>query len=178
MKCIRCGHDNIPGEDYCSECHADLRDLDVPSPGEGIQKRILEDELEILCTHPPTTVTRDTPLREVLRLMCAKQVRAVVVGTSAPFEGIFTERDFLYKVAGKDVDLDKTTVGQLMTPKPATVPSDRPIAAALHAMAAIGVRHVPLVREGQLAEILSSGDILDYLRRLLHEMAEAQASAT
>lgn len=176
MKCLRCGHDNLPGEDNCSECRADLRDLDVPTPREGVQQRILEDSLEKLCTHPPTTVTPDTSLREVLKLMRTRRVASVVIGTEAPFQGIFTERDFLYKVAGKDVDLDQTTVGELMTPRPAMVPSDRPVAAALHAMSAIGVRHVPLVREGKLVEILSSKDILFYLQGLLREMQAQQGA--
>jgi CBS domain-containing protein len=170
VKCIRCGHENLPGDDLCSECHADLRDLDIPAPCEGIQRHILEDSLETLCTHPPTTVTPQTTLREVLNLMRSKRVASVVVGTVAPFEGIFTERDFLYKVAGQDVDVDQVTVGELMTPRPATVPSDQPVAAALHAMAAISVRHVPVVREGKLAEILSSKDILEYLQKLIRKM--------
>jgi CBS domain-containing protein len=174
VKCIRCGYDNLPGEDLCVKCHADLRDLDIASPEEGMQRHFLEDTLETLCTHPPTTVTPDTMLREVLNLMRTKHVASVVVGTQEPFDGIFTERDFLYKVAGKDVDVDKVTVGELMTPRPATVPSDQPVAAALHAMAAISVRHVPVVRNGKLAEILSSKDILEYLQTLMAKMQTMQ----
>jgi len=167
MICPNCGHDNIPGEDYCVQCQADLRDLDGPRPKTPLQKSILEDKLEILCTHPPTTVPADTKLRTVVELIQKKRIGSVVVGTKEPLEGILTERDILYKVAGKGVDLDKATVGEFMTPKPATVSTDQPIARALYAMAAIGVRHLPLMKNGKLIEILSAHDILNYL----HETA-------
>lgn len=163
MLCPSCGHDNIPGEDYCTQCQADLRDLDSLKPKTPLQKSILEDKLEMLCTHPPTTVTADTKLRAVLDLMRKKRIASVVVGTTEPLAGILTERDFLYKVAGKGVDLDTATVGEYMTPNPATVMTDQPIARALYAMSAIGVRHVPLMKEGRLVEILSAHDILGYL---------------
>ena len=177
MICPFCGHDNLPGEDHCTECHCDLHDRDVPSPREGIQRSILEDKLESLCTHPPTTVTAGTSLRDVLKLMRQKDVASVVVGMDAPFKGICTERDFLYKVADKDVDLDTTKVSELMTPNPATVPAEQPIAAALYAMSAIGIRHVPLVKDGKLAEILAVQDILEYLMRISQARADGLEQA-
>lgn len=167
MICTSCGYDNLPGEDSCVECRADLRDQDVPGVGGGLSGRILGETLEKLCTHPPTTVTPDTPLAEVLRLLRTKNIGSVVVGTTAPFKGIFTERDFLFKVANHNLDLAKTKVGDLMTRNPVTVQSSQPIAAALNAMSAIGVRHLPVVRDGKLAEVLSVQDILEYLKDLL-----------
>jgi CBS domain-containing protein len=163
MICPNCGHDNIPGEDYCTECQADLRDLDGPRPKTPLQKRILEDKLQVLCTHPPTTVPADTKLRTVVELMRKKRIGSVVVGTKEPLEGILTERDILYKIAGKEIDLDTATVGEFMTPNPATVTTDQPIARALYSMSAIGVRHLPLMKDGKLIEVLSAHDILNYL---------------
>lgn len=163
MICPTCGHDNLPGEDHCAECHTDLRHEDVFNPKNGFQRDILENTLEILCTHPPTTVSESTPIREVINLMRTKNVGSVVVGTQAPFAGIFTERDALYKVAGKDVDIDQTTVGELMTREPVTLSVDKPIAAALHAMSVGEFRHLPLVKDGQLREILAIHDILKFL---------------
>jgi len=149
------------------ECRADLRDQDVPQARPGIPERLLHDTLENLCKHPPTTVTPDTPLAEVLRLLRTKNIGSVVVGNTAPFKGIFTERDFLTKVANHPLDLQKVTVGEVMTRNPVTVESSQPIAAALNAMSAIGVRHLPVVRDGQIAEVLSVQDILEYIKELL-----------
>lgn len=163
MICPTCGHDNLPGEDSCTECHTDLRHEDVFTPKNGFQRDILESTLEVLCTHPPTTVSADTPIREVIRLMRTKKVGSVVIGTEAPFAGIFTERDMLYKIAGQNVDLDTTTVGDLMTPNPVTLSVDQPIAAALHAMSVGEFRHLPLVKDGKLVEVLAIHDILKYL---------------
>jgi signal-transduction protein with cAMP-binding, CBS, and nucleotidyltransferase domain len=165
--CVFCGHDNLPGEDYCVECRADLRDQDIPQARAGIPARLLNETLEQLCKHPPTTVTPETTLYEVLRLLRTKNIGSVVVGQSAPFKGIFTERDCLTKIANHGYDLKKTTVGEVMTRQPLTVESSQPIAAALNAMSAIGVRHLPVVREGQLAEVLSVQDILEYIQDLV-----------
>jgi len=171
MICPTCGYDNLPGEDHCAECQTDLSNQDVFSPKNGFQRDILETTLEVLCTHPPTTVTESTPIREVLRLMRTKKVGSVVVGTEVPFAGIFTERDMLYKVAGQDIDLDKTTVGELMHPNPVTLQVNKPFAAALHAMSVGEFRHVPLVKDGKLVEILAIHDILKYLQdHMLHRM--------
>jgi len=171
MICPNCSHDNIPGEDYCTECQADLRDLDGLRPKTPLQKSILEDKLEILCTHPPTTVTADTKLRKVVDLMSKKRIGSVVVGTTEPLQGILTERDFLYKIIGKGVDIDTATVGEFMTPNPATVATDQPIARALYSMSTIGVRHLPLMKDGKLVEILSAHDILNYLHAANHKSA-------
>jgi len=166
VPCSSCGHENLPGEDYCVECQADLRDS-VPSPRDDIQKHISEDLIDVLCTHPPNTVLPETSLRDVLALMRDKNIASVVVGTKAPFEGIFTERDFLYKVVGKNIDLEKTAVGDLMTRDPAWLVAEQPIAAAFNAMSAIGVRHIPVARDGKLAEILSARDLVEYLQSLM-----------
>jgi len=170
MNCPTCGHDNLPGEDHCAECHTDLRHEDVFTPKNGFQQDILTNTLEILCTHPPTTVGESTSIREILTLMRTKKVGSVVVGTQEPFAGIFTERDALYKIAGQDVDLDKTTVGELMTPDPTTLQVDKPIAAALHAMSVGEFRHLPLVKDGKLVEILAIHDILGYLHTQISQM--------
>jgi signal-transduction protein with cAMP-binding, CBS, and nucleotidyltransferase domain len=167
--CPSCHFDNLPGEDHCVQCHQDLSHQDVPQAQEGLPGRILSDTLEKLCTHPPTTVAPTTTLREVLEIMRLKNVGSVVVGTEAPFQGIFTERDFLYKVAGMNIDMEKTPVSELMTANPATVSSHSPIAVALNHMSAIGVRHIPVERDGRLVEILSVQDILEYLQDLLEE---------
>lgn len=127
---------------------------------------LLNVTLEKLCKHPPTTVTPETSLSEVLRLLRARNIGSVVVGEKAPFKGIFTERDCLTKLGNQSYDLKKTTVGEVMTRNPLTVESSQPIAAALNAMSAIGVRHLPVTRDGQIAEVLSVQDILEYLREL------------
>ncbi len=167
--CPSCGHENLLGEDTCAECQVDLHEESMPSPRDVIQKHIREDLIEVLCTHPPNTVSPDTSLRDVLKIMREKNIASVVVGAKVPFDGIFTERDFLYKVVGKDIDLDDTTVGELMTRDPAWLVCDQPIAAAFNCMSAIGVRHIPVARDGKLAEVLSARDLVQYLQSLMQK---------
>ena len=48
MTCPHCGHDNLPGEDFCGSCSADLLDLDVPLPKDNVQRSLMIDPVSSL----------------------------------------------------------------------------------------------------------------------------------
>jgi len=78
--------------------------------------------------------------------------------------GVFTERDVLTKVAGRDIDLDATAVGSLMTPDPECLTLDNGIAYALNMMSVGGFRHIPLVDADQHPTgVVAMRDIVDYI---------------
>ena len=56
-----------------------------------------------------------------------------------------------------------------MTPNPETLADDAPVAFALNRMMVGGYRHVPILREGRPAGVLSVRDILGYLVQLVPE---------
>jgi CBS domain-containing protein len=102
--------------------------------------------------------------------------------------GIFTERDYLFKIAGRETvaapvpppgsprspgqppaeeGIEALPVERFMTPAPTTLPIDAALDRALQVMSAGGYRHLPLVDgEGHLAGILSVRDIIVYLAEL------------
>ncbi|MCL4511555.1 MAG: CBS domain-containing protein [Bacteroidetes bacterium] len=85
-------------------------------------------------------------------------------------EGIFTERDFLLKVAGLFKDLSSVPVSKFSTPDPETLRMDDPIGFALHLMHVGGYRHVPVVNEkNEPVAVLSIKDVVSFLSEYFPE---------
>jgi CBS domain-containing protein len=68
-----------------------------------------------------------------------------VVDDGGKLVGIFSERDAVTRVVGKDLDVNKTKVGDVMTSNPEALTPDHKICYALNRMAARGFRNIPIV---------------------------------
>jgi CBS domain-containing protein len=88
------------------------------------------------------------------------QVGALPVLEGQRLVGIITERDLTAALA-EGADPSTTPVSDYMTPAPEVLQPDRELAEAAHLMLALGVRHLPVVRSGQLVGVLSMRDVLD-----------------
>ena len=78
--------------------------------------------------------------------------------------GIFTERDVIWKLAGKGLDYSSEAVDDFMTKAPDALQMDDPIAFALNRMTEGGYRHVPIVND--VGKPLGIVGILDIVRHL------------
>jgi CBS domain-containing protein len=100
-------------------------------------------------------VGRKTPLGEVVeRMREARCGSALVAEEDGTLAGIFTERDYLDKVAvagegaaGNGRGLE-TKVEELMTSSPRTLSPDHTLRDAIRLMTEGGYRHIPLVETG------------------------------
>ncbi|PKM08384.1 MAG: prohead protease, partial [Gammaproteobacteria bacterium HGW-Gammaproteobacteria-7] len=121
--------------------------------------------LASLIRRPPLSALPDAPLADALAAMEAARVGSVVVADAAgqPL-GILTLKDVLARVTLAGVPLT-TPISAVMTPNPATLPADAPVADALVLMARQAIHHIPLVENGRLAGVVSEKDIFA-LRRL------------
>ncbi|MCZ6779720.1 MAG: CBS domain-containing protein [Acidobacteria bacterium] len=169
MNCPSCSFDNIQGADDCEQCGADLRSLDIPQPGEGLQKTVLEDPLKNLMPLKPLVVAPDEPLGHAIGLMKKNNQGSVFVIEDDRLVGILTERDLLLNVAGRPLDVSRTLVRNLMIHDPATLRSSDSIAFALNRMYAGHYRHIPVVDDGKLTGFVSIRGVLRYLSERLHE---------
>jgi CBS domain-containing protein len=176
MRCTSCGHDNLPGADHCDECHANLMHEDVPLAGieSALEHSLSKDKVQALNPVDAFSVPEGTSLEEAIRTMRERMIGCLLVtDREGKLSGIFTERDVLYKVAGKDVDLAAETVNRYMTHDPEVIRADQLIASALQRMMVGDLRHLPLVdAEGRPEKILSARDIINYLAYLVKGILE------
>lgn len=164
IACPDCGWENLPGVDFCESCTHDLTHLNLHRETVPIQRRIIQDSISALSLRPPIVVTPETILYEVLKKMRENAVGAVVIQEGQHITGIFTERDYLYRIALHNLDLKGIPIGEVMTPSPVLVNLSHALAFALREMAMGRYRHLPVVDDhNQCVGILSADGILNYL---------------
>ncbi|MDT7040767.1 cyclic nucleotide-binding/CBS domain-containing protein [Candidatus Nitronereus thalassa] len=168
--CPDCEKENLPGADLCESCSHDLTYLNRQRETAPIQKRIIQDSIALLSLRAPIVVQPQTILYEVLKKMREKTVGAVVIKEGQHITGIFTERDFLYRIALHNLDLKDIPIGEVMTPSPVLVNLSHSLAFALREMAMGRYRHLPVMDDqNQCVGILSADGILRYLIDHLEE---------
>jgi CBS domain-containing protein len=103
-------------------------------------------------------------LRDAASRMWKQQTGSLVITEGADILGIITERDIMKAVARGD-DLDATPVSAVMTRSVLTVAPDTSVAQAAQHMATRWIRHLPVVRDGELVGMLSQRDLCGVLAR-------------
>ncbi len=106
----------------------------------------------------------DATIRTAIDAMKEKRVGCLLIVDEEKLVGVFSERDVLTKVAGGSVDLDATTVSELMTRNPETLRFEDEVVYALHQMTLGGYRHIPLLDDnGNPVAVVSMRDIVGYI---------------
>ena len=163
MTCPDCGHDNIGGVDLCEHCGADLSSIDIPSPRTGLQRAIMETPLRDLAPAPALTAAPTDPITKVVRLMRDKRQGSVLIMDRGQLVGIFTERDALNRLTGRDYDPDRFAVQEVMTRDPKTLRDEDTLASAMHCMKVGSYRHIPIMTTGKPPRFISVRGVLRYL---------------
>lgn len=129
-----------------------------------MQQCLTQDSIAVLPLRPPLIVPPDTGLDTVIQMMREQAAGAVVIQEEGRITGIFTERDFLLRLALSDLDFHTMAINTVMTPSPVTVRLSHSLAFALREMALGRYRHLPVLDEyNQCTGILSADGILRYL---------------
>lgn len=113
---------------------------------------------------PVITIRPEQPVREAVAMVAKHGIGALVVvdETRRPI-GIVTERHIIRRLA-EDTAILSRAVGEIMTTNlVAATPQDE-LGAVIRMMTERGIRHVPIVDGGELAGIVSSGDVLRFQR--------------
>jgi len=101
----------------------------------------------------------DTVL-DAISLMAEVNIGAVLVQENDVISGIFTERDYLQKIALLSRSSQNTKVGDVMTtPVISAEPGDS-IQQCMETMTTCHCRHLPVVENGKLLGIVSIGDLV------------------
>lgn len=111
--------------------------------------------------HDVLTIQPHRTLKEVIDLLAARGVGAVVVADDAMrVMGILSERDVVRVVARSGAAALEDQVSRHMTPKVTTVGRDATIDYVMETMTEGRFRHLPVVEEGRLIGIVSIGDVV------------------
>jgi len=102
-----------------------------------------------------------TSVSEAAVLMANKNVGAVLVIEDDRLVGIFTERDIVFRVIARGLDVRTTRLADVMTPAPHTIEPDRPFGYALTIMHEHGFRHLPVTEQGKPIGIISARSAMD-----------------
>ncbi len=123
---------------------------------------------EILENKGAMVLTVDTTetVFDAISLMSQVNVGAVLVKNEDTIAGIFTERDYLQKVALKSVSSHDTTVGDVMTTPVISADPGDSVQKCMETMTTCRCRHLPVVQDDKLLGIVSIGDLV---KRILGE---------
>jgi CBS domain-containing protein len=124
---------------------------------------LLSEPISVLAPREPILLPPHATLGDAVRAMNEARTGCVCVVERGQLVGIFTERDLL-RLAVRDLEPERVSLGKVMTPQPETLRPEDGIAYALHLMTARGFRHVPLVdRAGRPTGIVAMRDIVRFV---------------
>lgn len=115
------------------------------------------------------SVTPENTVLDAAHVMNDKGIGGVVVMTGTTLAGIFTERDIMRRVVAAGRDPATTRVEDVMTKECLTITADVQVAVCRAMMSTRRIRHLPVMHEGTLVGVVTSGDILAF------EVAQAEA---
>jgi acetoin utilization protein AcuB len=127
-------------------------------------------------TAKPLTVTLETKLSKVMELVDERQIQNFPVVEGDRFVGMLSERD-LHDAMPSVLTVDDpqarrnylkvTQVAQVLPKDPRTVRPDAPLAEVIRTMRAHRIGGIAVTEGGRLVGILTSGDLITLLERML-----------
>jgi CBS domain-containing protein len=119
------------------------------------------------------TIAPEQTLADAAHLLTERGIGAVIVTRGGGVLGIISERDIVRAMAAKGAAGLSEQVERHMTRDVVTCTRQAPINELMEIMTSKKFRHVPVIEQGQLAGIVSIGDIVK--QRVAEIEAEQQA---
>ena len=114
---------------------------------------------DIVRNQDPVMLPPNATVKEACRVMRDRRVGAVLITDGdRGLVGIFTGRDAVHRVLAEGKSAVRTTLGDVMTANPKTMPSDKLAIEALRLMEDSRYRHLPIVEDGRVVGIVSRFD--------------------
>jgi CBS domain-containing protein len=99
---------------------------------------------------------------EAVRQMVEAEVGSLLVMDGGEVAGIFTERDYLRRMALESRDDKETAVGEVMSSPLVVVTPENTIDECMAMMTDRRIRHLPVVDGGEVVGIVSIGDAVKF----------------
>ena len=111
------------------------------------------------------SVRPDVSVTECVRRMNELKIGAMLVMEGDRLAGIFTERDAMTRVLGGGLDPTQTLVSEVMSSNPVCVDPSTTLEDARALVTTKRIRHLPVVDQGKVVGMVSSGDLTHWLVR-------------
>lgn len=110
---------------------------------------------EVFSIHP------DSSVMQAARLLSERNIGALLVlSAEGKVEGILSERDIVRKVDLRDCTAADMRVSEIMTTRVLYVESSQPLEDCMALMNEKGIRHLPVMENGELLGLISVRDVL------------------
>ena len=122
-----------------------------------------------MAVHKVAVITPEKSIRERARQMRVEHVGSlVVVDQDGKPIGMLTDRDITIEGVARGVDVDQTTVRDLMTAPVVTATESEGMVTALARMREFGIRRLPIIdSEGKLVGVVTNSNLIKELSELL-----------
>jgi CBS domain-containing protein len=109
------------------------------------------------------TIDQEASVLAAVERLVEKNVGALVVTDEGATVGIFTERDFLRRVAQRQRDPRTTRVREVMTERLICADPNHSIQDCMAMMTQERIRHLPVIEGARLAGLVSIGDLVKHV---------------
>ena len=116
---------------------------------------------EILITKGDSVyhVSPEANVLEAAQMMKREKVGALLILQGEKILGILTERDMLHRVVAEGIDPAATKVHEVMTKDVVVLKPSLTVREAMRIVSDKRTRHLPVVKDGHLLGMISSGDL-------------------
>jgi CBS domain-containing protein len=119
------------------------------------------------------TCDADASVREAITLLAERRIGAMPVIEDGKVAGIFSERDVIHQLQAKGPAMLDAQIRDVMTSPAITVSPETSVLAALALMTRRRIRHLPVIRNGDMIGLVSIGDLVKYRIERIESEAEA-----
>mgnify|MGYP006299407741 CR=1 FL=1 len=131
-----------------------------------VQKILRQKGTEVLTTDPSSTVY------DAIARMVDHNVGSILVVQNGDIEGIFTERDYLRRIVLEGRTSKTTRVDEIMTTDVVWVDPSYTADECMALMTEHKCRHLPVLKDNELAGIISIGDCVKQVSRTARSRVE------
>ena len=124
----------------------------------GSLSQILQSRNRVLHIQDPHQT-----VEHVIRLMAREHIGAVPVCRAGALVGIFSERDFLRRIALEGRTSREPRLAEMMVSRLVCVDPSSSLEDCLAIMTQKRIRHLPVMEQGKLAGIVSIGDLVKFI---------------
>jgi CBS domain-containing protein len=133
----------------------------------------LEDFLKLNKNRKIWTISKDQSVRQALILMSEKNISAIIIVDNNDFPiGIFSERDYARKIILKGKSSKNTLLDEVMTKELITITRDYKIDQCMEIMNKKKIRHLPVLENKKIVDIISIRDVLKIMIKEQKELID------